>query len=52
MRSLIEIACRLAEGKGGGRAEVCEGGGKKAGRAEEALAAAVELLKRMLAGSE
>ena len=52
MRSLIEIACRLTEGKGGGRAEVCEGGGKNPGRTEGALEQAVELLKRMLAGSQ
>jgi alanyl-tRNA synthetase len=41
MRKALGVALALVEGKGGGRAEAAEGGGKNADRVDEALAAAV-----------
>ncbi len=48
MRQVIGVAASAVEGKGGGRPEVCEGGGKNPGRAEEAIKEAVDTLKRLL----
>ena len=41
MRKVLAAALALVEGKGGGRAEAAEGGGKNPSRVDEALAAAV-----------
>jgi alanyl-tRNA synthetase len=40
MRKALGVALGLVEGKGGGRAEAAEGGGRNSGRVDEALAAA------------
>lgn len=48
MRRLMEAAAAIADGKGGGRPEVCEGGAKNLHRAEEALQAAADLLRTLL----
>lgn len=44
MRPLISVACQVMGGKGGGRPEVCQGGGGKREKAEEAL----DLVKKAL----
>ena len=51
MRRLMEAATAIVEGKGGGKPEVCEGGGKNLEGAEEALRAAAGLLKAVLGQS-
>jgi alanyl-tRNA synthetase len=48
MRPLIKVATAIVDGKGGGRPEICQGGGQNAGKAGEALEAAVELLAGLL----
>jgi alanyl-tRNA synthetase len=48
MRKALGVALDLVEGKGGGRAEAAEGGGKNAGRVDEALAAAVTEVAQQL----
>jgi alanyl-tRNA synthetase len=45
MRPLMQAATAVVDGKGGGKPEVCEGGGKNLARAAEALEAASGLLK-------
>ena len=50
MRPLIKAATAIVDGKGGGRPEMCQGGGQDAGKAGEALEAAVELLAEALDG--
>jgi len=50
MRPLIKAATAIVDGKGGGRPEVCQGGGKDGEKAGEALEAAVELLAELLGG--
>jgi len=50
MRPLIKAATAIVDGKGGGRPEICQGGGQDAGKAGEALEAAVELLAEVLDG--
>lgn len=51
MRQIISVACEVAEARGGGRPEVCQGGGGKRERAYEALAMAkkalVEIVKSL-----
>jgi alanyl-tRNA synthetase len=49
MRKLLTLAAGLVGGKGGGRPEVAEGGGKDVGRAEAALDEAGRALAAMLA---
>jgi alanyl-tRNA synthetase len=44
MRPLIKAACAVVDGKGGGKPEVCQGGGSGSGRAQEALEEAMSLL--------
>lgn len=51
MRPLINAACDIVEGRGGGKPEVCQGGGKNAGGAAAALRKAGDLLQRMLRAS-
>jgi len=48
MRKVLGVALAMVEGKGGGRAEAAEGGGKNAGRVDEALARAVAEVARGL----
>jgi len=50
MRPLIKAATAIVDGRGGGRPEVCQGGGKDGEKAGEALDAAVRLLGELLAG--
>jgi alanyl-tRNA synthetase len=49
MRRVIKVACEVVEGKGGGRPEVCEGGGKRGDRAGQALEQAFRVLTDLLA---
>jgi alanyl-tRNA synthetase len=48
MRKVLGVALAMVEGKGGGRAEAAEGGGKNAGRVDEALARAAAEVARGL----
>jgi alanyl-tRNA synthetase len=48
MRKVIEVACRAVDGRGGGKPDFCEGGGKRAERVREALGEAEHLLGDML----
>lgn len=48
MRRLMAAATAMVDGKGGGKPEVCEGGGKNLERAGEALRTAANLLKTIL----
>jgi alanyl-tRNA synthetase len=48
MRAVIKGACEIVGGKGGGRPEVCQGGGTIPGKADEALEAAVRILEALL----
>jgi alanyl-tRNA synthetase len=48
MRKVIEAACRVVGGRGGGKPDFCEGGGKGVGRVTEALGEAEHLLGEML----
>jgi alanyl-tRNA synthetase len=50
LRPLIKKATAIVDGKGGGRPEICQGGGSDAARAGEALEAAVEMLAEALTG--
>jgi alanyl-tRNA synthetase len=50
MRKAIEAACAVVDGRGGGKPDFCEGGGKLADRADEALAEAERVLAGMLLG--
>jgi alanyl-tRNA synthetase len=49
MRKPLEAALAIVEGKGGGRSEAAEGGGKHPERAQEALEAAATALANLLA---
>jgi alanyl-tRNA synthetase len=46
MNKLMREACALLEGRGGGKADLAQGGGKNVGRLEEALSQALNALKR------
>jgi alanyl-tRNA synthetase len=48
MRELIRMACDLVGGKGGGKPEYCQGGGKSPEQAEQALRRAEEGLRQRL----
>jgi alanyl-tRNA synthetase len=50
MRPLIKAATAIVDGKGGGRPEVCQGGGKDGEKAGQALEEAVRLLAELLGG--
>ena len=50
MRPLIKAATAIVDGKGGGRPEVCQGGGKDGEKAGLALEEAVRLLAELLGG--
>jgi alanyl-tRNA synthetase len=50
MRPLIKEATSIVDGKGGGRPEMCQGGGHGVEKAGEALEAALELLAEDLCG--
>ena len=50
MRPLIKAATAIVDGKGGGRPEVCQGGGKDGEKAGQALEEAVRLLGELLDG--
>lgn len=50
MRQAAQAAATVLEGKGGGKPEASEGGGKLPERAEAALSAAVEKVSALLAG--
>jgi alanyl-tRNA synthetase len=48
MRPLIKKATAIVDGKGGGRPEMCQGGGRDVRKAGRALEAAVEMLAESL----
>jgi alanyl-tRNA synthetase len=50
MREVIKAACEIVDGKGGGRPEVCQGGGRDKERTQEALTRAGALLEGLLSG--
>ena len=49
MREAMSAACEEVGGRGGGRPEVAQGGGDKAGRAAEAMARAAGIVRARLA---
>jgi len=51
MRKAIQAACEVVGGKGGGRADVCQGGGKHPGKAPEALEEAGKIVEDMIRNS-
>jgi len=51
MREALKAACREVEGKGGGKPEVCQGGGKNPHKAPDALKEAEKVVEELLAGS-
>ncbi len=51
MRRAMQAACEVVEGRGGGKADVCQGGGKHPCKAPEALKEAERVVEVMLAGS-
>jgi len=51
MRKAIQAACEVVGGKGGGRADVCQGGGKHPGKAPEALEEAEQIVEDMIRNS-
>jgi alanyl-tRNA synthetase len=48
MRKAIQAACEVVDGKGGGKADVCQGGGKHPRRAVEALKEAEKVVENMI----
>jgi alanyl-tRNA synthetase len=48
MRKAMQAACSLVGGKGGGKPEVCQGGGKSPEKVAEALAEAEKTVSEML----
>lgn len=48
MRKALQAACKVVDGKGGGKAEVCQGGGKNPGKAPDALREAEKVVENML----
>jgi alanyl-tRNA synthetase len=48
MRELIAAACKIVDGKGGGKPAVCQGGGKHPERTHEALRESERLLAKLL----
>jgi alanyl-tRNA synthetase len=51
MRKAMQAACAVVDGKGGGKPEVCQGGGRNSERAGEALREAEKIIEAMLAES-
>ncbi|TGK18752.1 alanine--tRNA ligase [Leptospira fluminis] len=49
---LVKFACELLEGKGGGKPDMAQGGGKNVSRLEEAVQVAVDRAKAALNGSK
>jgi alanyl-tRNA synthetase len=48
MRKPMQAACGVVGGRGGGKPEMCQGGGKRVERAQEALDTAWETIERLL----
>ena len=48
MRKAMQAACEVVDGKGGGKADVCQGGGKHPRKAPEALKKAEEVVENMI----
>jgi alanyl-tRNA synthetase len=46
MNALMRKACEMIDGRGGGKPDMAQGGGKNIGALEEALAAATQDLSR------
>jgi alanyl-tRNA synthetase len=51
MREALKAACEVVGGKGGGKPEVCQGGGKNPERAFDALKEAEKIVEEMLANT-
>jgi alanyl-tRNA synthetase len=51
MRKAMKAACEVVGGKGGGKADVCQGGGKNPRKAPEALKEAEKVVENMLGDS-
>ncbi len=49
MRPLMRVACEVIDGRGGGKPEVCQGGGRKVGAVQQALERARENLHKIIA---
>jgi alanyl-tRNA synthetase len=50
MRRAMQAACKVVDGKGGGKPDVCQGGGKDCHKGPEALEAARQAVENMLGG--
>ena len=45
MNALMRDACAMLDGRGGGKPDMAQGGGRKVGKLEEALETAARLLE-------